>query len=109
MSTAAPAGGEIAFGAFGAVVYEEERPVLLRIERYPYASMKNWVHFLRGGALTGQPPRVVTDVHDATIDAARNVLAHLLKWKPTSSRWRYLHSEAKLNAASYLSNPSCQR
>jgi hypothetical protein len=31
------------------------------------------VWFLRGGGITGQPVRVVTDGHDGTINAARMV------------------------------------
>jgi hypothetical protein len=66
-------GGEVAFDVFAAMGYGNERPVFLRVEAFPNASAANWVGFLRGGGITGQPERVVTDGHDGTINAARVV------------------------------------
>jgi hypothetical protein len=53
--------------------YTNDRPVFLRLEAFPDASTANWVEFLRGGAITGQPVRVLTDGHDGTSNAARMV------------------------------------
>ena len=90
-------GGEVAFDVFAAMGYEDERPVFVRIEAFPDASTENWVQFLRGGALTGQPQRVVTDGHDGTINAARYVWPEARMYR---SEWHLMRSvEKKLIAA----------
>jgi hypothetical protein len=41
--------------------YADDRPVFLGLGAFPDASTANWVQFLRGGAITGRPVRVLTD------------------------------------------------
>jgi hypothetical protein len=90
-------GGRVAFDVFAAMGYDNERPVFLRLEAFPDASTANWVEFLRGGGITGQPVRVVTDGHDGTINAARMVWPEARMYR---SEWHLMRSvEKKLIAA----------
>lgn len=96
-------GGQVAFDVFAAMGYEDVRPVFLRIEVFPDASMDNWVQFLRGEALSGQPASVVTDGHDGTINAARYVWPEARMYR---SERRLMRSvEKKLIAAKVHGDP----
>jgi hypothetical protein len=66
------------------------------------------VQFLRGGAITGQPVRVVIDGHGGTINAARMVCSdtrmYRSEWHPIRSVERKpiaakVHGNAKLMAS----------
>jgi hypothetical protein len=90
-------GGAVAFDVFAAMGYDNDRPVFVRLEAFPDASAANWVAFLGGGGLTGQPARVVTDGHDGTINAARLVWPEARMYR---SEWHLMRSvEKKLIAA----------
>lgn len=90
-------GGKIAFDVFAAMGYEHDRPMFIRFEAFSGASAENWVRFLTGGALTGQPTRIVTDGHPGTIDGAHTVWPDARLYR---SEWHLMHSvEKKLIAA----------
>jgi hypothetical protein len=60
-SSAGGGHSEVDIDVFAAMGYADDRPVSLRLEAFPTRPPPTGVQFLRGGAVTGKPLRVLTD------------------------------------------------